>query len=92
VGIQARPGSLSLAKGLFASLASTLAVASYVLIRDGVRDITLAGKGFDVWQSPVNTNWTVVVLFVVSLVLGLIGVGWLIAVLRGAKPTEERYV
>ncbi len=92
VGIQACPGSLTLAKGLFASLAATLAVASYVLIREGVRDLTLAAKGFDVWLSPVNTNWTVVVLFVVSLVLGLIGVGWLIAVLRGAKPTEERYV
>ena len=41
------------------------------LYRDGIRDLTLLGKGFDVWQRTVVTNWSVVGLFLVLFVVGL---------------------
>jgi len=86
-----KPGKLPLFKCLLVVFPSLLAIGSFVILREGVRDITLAHKGFDVWQSPVNCNWLVVILFVVSLVAGLAGVAWLIGVIRSAKPAEEHY-
>ena len=35
--------------------------------RDGVRDLTLLNKGYDVWDRAVVTNWSVVGLFLVLL-------------------------
>jgi hypothetical protein len=57
--------------------------------RDGVRDLTLLSKGFDVWDRTVVTNWGVVGLFLVLFVAGLGVVGWLISVVaRAQKPME----
>ena len=57
--------------------------------RDGVRDLTLLSKGFDVWDRAVVTNWGVVGLFLVLFVAGLGVVGWLISVVaRAQKPME----
>ena len=57
--------------------------------RDGVRDLTLLSKGFDVWDRAVVTNWGVVALFLVLFVAGLGVVGWLISVVaRAQKPME----
>lgn len=59
------------------------------LYRDGVRDLTLLSKGFDVWDRAVVTNWSVVGLFLVLFVGGLGVIGWLISVAaRAHKPME----
>jgi hypothetical protein len=65
------------------------AMLSAVVYRDGIRDLTLVGKGFDVWQRAVATNWPVVALFLVVFVAGLAAVGWLVSVMRRAKPVSE---
>jgi len=85
------PRVLSLWKILFAALPALLSIASYVIIREGVRDFTLLHKGFDVWQRAENTNWTIVVLFFVSLLAGVGGLIWLLVMLRRAKSLEEIY-
>lgn len=85
------PRTLPFVKILFATLPALLAIASYVIVREGVRDFTLLYKGFDVWQRAVNTNWTVVILFFVSLLAGVGGLIWLLTVLRRAKSVEETY-
>jgi len=64
-------------------------VAGVALFRDGLRDATLAAKGFDVWQLPVETNWGVVIIFLVLFVGGLGAIGWLISVVARAKKTME---
>jgi hypothetical protein len=60
-----------------------------VVYRDGVRDLTLLSKGFDVWDRVVVTNWSVVGLFLVLFVASLGVVGWLISVVARAKKTME---
>jgi hypothetical protein len=61
----------------------------FTVYRDGVRDLTLLSKGFDVWDRTVVTNWSVVGLFLVLFVAGLGVVGWLISVVaRAQKPME----
>ncbi|MGD0095214.1 MAG: hypothetical protein ABSB60_01885 [Terracidiphilus sp.] len=57
--------------------------------RDAVRDLTLLGKGYDVWDRAVATNWWVVGLFLVLFVAGLGVVGWLISVVARAKKVME---
>ena len=66
-----------------------LIVASLALFRDGVRDATLLSKGFDVWQLPVVTNWSVVIIFLVLFVAGLAAIGWLISVVARATKVME---
>jgi hypothetical protein len=68
-------------------LTTVLAMAVY---RDGIRDVTLLSKGFDVWQSRVETNWAIVGLFLFLFVAGLAGMGWLVSVLMRAKPVSEK--
>ncbi|RME93559.1 MAG: hypothetical protein D6766_08005, partial [Verrucomicrobia bacterium] len=79
-------------RGPAAWFALGVAVATmlgFTLFRDGVRDVTLAMKGFDVWDRAVYANWTVVGLFLVLFVVGLVAVGWLISVMLRAKPVSE---
>lgn len=77
----------------FASCVPVLGVlVSMVVVRDAIRDRFLTAAGFDVWESPVNTNWTVVVVFLVSLVAGLGVLGWIGSVVASAKPSEEAHV
>lgn len=54
--------------------------------RDGLRDITLLTKGFDVWDRVVVTNWSVVIIFLLLFVAGLGIIGWLLTVVLKAKP------
>lgn len=75
--------------GAIAALLSVLSLASWTILRDGIRDVTLKSKGFDVWQQAVFTNWGVVACFVAALVLGLIAMGWLLFIMTKAKPVSE---
>ena len=77
------------AAGYVAALLTVVTLASWVIVRDGIRDLTLASKGFDVWQQAVVTNWGVVGLFVATLALGLVAMGWLISVMMRATPVVE---
>lgn len=72
----------------FAVLALLVEI-TFTVYRDGVRDLTLLSKGFDVWNRVVVTNWSVVGLFLLLFVAGLGVVGWLISVVaRGQKVME----
>jgi hypothetical protein len=75
--------------GWSGALAAVLVEIALTLYRDGVRDLTLLSKGFDVWDRVVVTNWSVVGLFLVLFVGALGVIGWLISVVaRAQKPME----
>ena len=74
---------------LLAVVCALLATIGMTLFRDGIRDLTLLSKGFDVWQRSVVTNWSVVVLFLLLFVAGLAVVGWLISVVARARKVME---
>jgi hypothetical protein len=84
----------NLAGGL-AALAALVLVGGMTVYRDGIRDLTLTARGFniqgaDLWQRAVHVNWPVVILFLLSLVASLGVMGWLISVVVRAKPVEEK--
>jgi hypothetical protein len=57
--------------------------------RDGVRDLTLLSKGYNVWDRVVETNWWVVGLFLVLFVGGLGVIGWLVSVVARSRKVME---
>ena len=70
-------------------LLAVLVEIMFTVYRDGVRDLTLLSKNYDVWSRVVVTNWSVVGLFLVLFVAGLGVVGWLVSVVaRAQKPME----
>ena len=75
--------------GWAAALVVLLVEVMLVVYRDGVRDVTLLSKGYDVWDRAVATNWWVVGLFLVLFVAGLGVVGWLISVVARARKVME---
>ncbi len=72
-----------------AVLVAVLNEIMFTVYRDGVRDLTLLSKGYDVWNRVVVTNWSVVVLFLVLFVAGLSVIGWLVSVVARAKKVME---
>lgn len=75
--------------GYVVALVALLSVLDWVIIRDGIRDLTLNANGFDVWQQVVVTNWQVVIVFLLTFVLGIAALVWLISVMMRAKPLVE---
>ncbi len=63
--------------------------SAFTVYRDGVRDLTLLSKGYNVWDRVVVTNWSVVGLFLVLFVAGLGVIGWLVSVVARAEKTME---
>lgn len=92
VGLVATARSRSAVLPVLGAAASLGAVTCWTLLRDVVRDTTLVLKGFDVWKSPENTNWIVVILFIVSLVAGLGIMAWIGSIVRRATVVEEKNV
>jgi hypothetical protein len=82
--------SPSTAVSWMAPVIALLLSGSMTLYRDGIRDMTLLGKGFDVWKQPVETNWSTVILFLVLFVAGLGVVGWLASVVARAKTAAAK--
>jgi len=78
--------------GWVSVLIGFLSIATMTLYRDGIRDLTLLSKGYDVWNRTVVTNWSVVGLFLVLFVVGLGVVGWLISVVARAERVMESAV
>lgn len=68
-----------------------LNIAATVMVRDGIRDVTLRAAGFEVWDRQVVTNWSVVGLFVILLVAAVGVVVYLIRVVAKARLIEEKY-
>jgi hypothetical protein len=60
-----------------------------VVYRDGVRDLTLLAKGYNVWDRAVETNWWVVGLFLALFVGGIGVIGWLVSVVARARKVME---
>jgi hypothetical protein len=89
VGVAAAIGKR--ANALIAIAASTVAflnVASTVMVRDGIRDVTLRSVGFDVWDRQVTPNWSVIDIFLVLLVTAAVIVAWLIGVMGKANRIQ----
>jgi hypothetical protein len=70
-------------------LVAVLLEIMLVVYRDGVRDVTLLAKGYNVWDRVVVTNWWVVGLFLVLFVAGLGVIGWLVSVVARARKVME---
>ncbi len=81
--IRSKPSKLIGWTGFAAAIVAMLAMTAF---RDGLRDITLLTKGFDVWDRVVVTNWSVVIIFLLLFVAGLGIIGWLLTVVLKAKP------
>lgn len=71
------------------ALLAVLVEIMLVVYRDGVRDLTLLSKSYDVWNRVVVTNWGVVGLFLVLFVGGLGVIGWLVSVVARAQKVME---
>lgn len=80
------------ALSILGSLGAFLGIAGAVIVRDGIRDVTLRTKGLDVWDRQVYSNWSVIGLFFLVFVLGLIAIGWLLSVMKAAKAIPERVI
>lgn len=72
-----------------AAVCAFLGIAGAVLYRDGIRDVTLMTKGFDVWNRHEASNWSVIGLFLLLFVVGLGTIWWLLMVMKQAKPVAE---
>jgi hypothetical protein len=70
-------------------LLAVLVEIMLTVYRDGVRDLTLLSKGYDVWDRVVVTNWSVVGLFLFLFVAGLGVIAWLVSVVARAQKTME---
>jgi len=73
------------------ALVAFLNLAAMVLFRDGIRDTALRVAGFNVWDQPVNTNWSIVILFLICFVIAVALVLWMGSLVVRAKPVSERY-
>ena len=69
-------------------LVNILAMAGF---RDGIRDVTLLQRGYDVWAREVNTNWLTVGLFLLLFVVAAVSIGWLGRVVFQAKGETATY-
>lgn len=87
---QAARGVSGVALGVLGILAGFLSNVGSVVVRDGIRDVTLKSKGFDVWNRTESSNWSVVVLFLLLFVIMLFVVYWLLSVMRKATPPQEQ--
>jgi hypothetical protein len=86
-GLKGRAGFLP---SLLGSVFGFVANAGAVIVRDGIRDITLFHKGFDVWNRSEASNWSVIGLFLLLFVIMLGVVYWLLKVMSQAKAPEEQ--
>ncbi len=75
--------------GWAGALVVVLMELAFTVYRDGVRDLTLLSKGYNVWDRVVVTNWGVVSLFLVLFIAGLGVVAWLVSVVARATKVME---
>jgi hypothetical protein len=75
-----------------AAVAAVAGTTAAVVVRDGIRDLTLLSKGYDVWAQPVASNWQVVAIFLGLFVAGLAVIGWMIRLMKTAKGVQPKHV
>ena len=89
-GGQALRGRSTVFLGAAGVVVGFLANAGSVIYRDGIRDLTLLGKGFDVWKRAESANWSVLILFLLLFVIMLVVVLWLLSVMKRATAPSEQ--
>jgi hypothetical protein len=87
--VMGRPSRLI---AIASALGAFLNIAATVMVRDGIRDVTLRMAGFEVWDRQVATNWSVVSVFLLLFVGASAAVGYLIGVVAKARRIQETYV
>lgn len=73
------------------ALVMLLNVLCIVVVRDGIRDVTLRLAGYEVWDRTVVANWSTIGVFLVLFVAAGGMLAWLGYVVYGAKGERERY-
>ena len=63
-----------------------------VLVRDGIRDISLRLNGYEVWDRAVYANWSTIGLFLRLFVVAVALVLWMGYVMLRAKPASQEPV
>lgn len=64
----------------------------WVMVRDGIRDVTLRQKGFEVWERAVYANWSSIALFLLLFVGVGVALAWMgRIVFNAAKEGGEHY-
>lgn len=72
-----------------ANVCAFLGIAGFTIVRDGIRDYTLAPKGYDVWNRTEVSNWFVIIVFLLLFVAGLGVLYWLLSVMKQAQAVSE---
>jgi hypothetical protein len=91
LAIAAKPTAKGWGLPTLGAVGAYLAIASWVVVRDGIRDVTLRGKAYEVWDRAVVTNWGVVILFLVILLVGLAAIAWMVHALVRGKGSEASH-
>lgn len=66
-------------------------ILGWVVLRDGIRDTTLAMSGYDVWNRAVYANWGTIIAFLILFVVAGAFIAWMGAIVFGAKGGNEHY-
>jgi hypothetical protein len=88
IGLAGRRGGIWIGA---AAVVSFLNIGLLVLFRDGIRDVSLLQHGYDVWAREINTNWPIVILFLLLLVAAVSFVGWMAWIVATGKKELETY-
>ncbi|MBN2134420.1 MAG: hypothetical protein JW737_01695 [Acidobacteria bacterium] len=76
---------------VLAFAAAFINILSWVVVRDGIRDITLYEKGLDVWNRTIATNWSVVIFFLVLFLVAIGALIWMTRLIFTMKEKKESY-
>lgn len=88
--MQGLKGKASFWGSVLAALLVFLGNAGAVIYRDGIRDVTLAPKGLNVWERTEASNWTVIGAFLLLFVIMLFVIFWLLKVMKSADAPQEQ--
>ena len=88
-GFQGFKGKATFLIALIGSVFAFLGNAGAVIVRDGIRDLTLKPKGLDVWDRIEASNWSVIGVFLLLFVIMIGVIIWLLRVMAQATPPQE---
>ncbi|MCC6793876.1 MAG: hypothetical protein IT366_02065 [Candidatus Hydrogenedentes bacterium] len=71
--------------------ASFVNVLALVLLRDGIRDVSLSAHGLNVWDRTVVANWSTIILFLILFVVAVALVLWMGKVLITAQRETAQH-
>jgi len=73
------------------AVASFVNVLAMVLLRDGIRDVSLSVHGLNVWDRAVVANWSTIILFLILFVVAVGLVLWMGKVLLTAQRETAQH-